>query len=77
MFIDSKEYNWPLIPRTFTTSKECAAAYNAFFEAYTRHTDLVCFEIAVSCKNLAYFCQDHKVRCNVNEFSSLKPEFHI
>ena len=75
--IDSKEYNWPIIPGTFTTPMECAIAYNAFFEAHKTHTDPVCFWAVVFCKYLAYFCQDHKVCCNVNEFSSLRPEFHI
>ena len=41
------------------------------------HIDPICFRVAVFCKYLAYFCQDHKVRCNVKEFSSLRPEFHI
>ena len=75
--IDSKEYNWLVIPSTFTTPVECVVAYNAFFETHKMHTDPVCFRTVVFCKYLAYFCQDHKVRCNVNEFSSLRLEFHI
>ena len=76
--INSKEYNWPVILGTFTTSVECAIAYKAFFEAHKMHTDLVCFRGVIFCKYLTYFYQDHKVCClNVNEFSSLRPEFHI
>ena len=75
--INSKEYNLLVIPSTFTTSMECATAYNAFFEAHKVHTNLICFRAAVFCKYLAYLCQDHKVHCNVNEFISLRPEFHI
>ena len=56
---------------------ECTAAYNAFFESYKAHTDPVYFRATVFCTYLAYFCQDHKVRCNVNEFSSLRLELHI
>ena len=66
-----------MIHGTFTTPMECGAAYNAFFEAHKTHTDPICFRAVVFCKYLAYFCQDHKVRCNVNEFSFLRPKFHI
>ena len=41
--IDSKEYNWPVIPDTFITPVECAAAYNAFFETHKTHTNPICF----------------------------------
>ena len=75
--INSKEYNWLVILGTFTTLMECTTTYNVFFEAHKAHTNLVCFRAAVFCKYLAYFCQDHKVCCNVNEFNSLRPEFHI
>lgn len=75
--IDSKEYNWPVIEGNFTTPVECAVAYERFFEQHKEHTDPVCFRAAIFCQFLAYFCRHHKVICNVNEFSPLRPEFHI
>ena len=58
-------------------TKISVMTYNAFLETHKAHIDHVCFRVVVFCKYLAYFCQDHKVRCNVNEFSSLRPKFHI
>ena len=51
--IDSKEYNWPMIPGTFTTPMQCAVAYIAFFGAYKGHIDPLCFRAKVFCKYLA------------------------
>lgn len=75
--IDSVEYNWPEIPGSFDTPAHCAEAYDGFFDIHRSHTDPVCFRAAVFCKFLAYFCRGHRVLCNVNEFSILRPEIHI
>ena len=75
--INSVEYNWPQIPGLFDTPAHCADAYEAFFQIHKDHTDPVCFRAAVFCKFLAYFCRGHRVLCNVNEFSILRPEIHI
>ena len=66
-----------MIPSNFTIGVKCTASYNTFFEVHKEDTNPICFRVAIFCKYLAYLCQDHMVHCNVNEFNSLRLEFHI
>lgn len=73
--IDSVQYNELVILGQFDTVANCALAYQQFFQVYQRHTDPVCFKVAVFYKFLHYMYAKFGVIINVNVWDPKQPEF--
>lgn len=67
--IDGLEYNWPKIPRSFVTPKDCYKSYMQFSYAYCKLQDLVCFCAAIFTTILAFWCQTYVFVDNVSLLS--------
>ena len=72
--IDSLEYNWPIIPGSFLTPRDCYESYMQFSYAHREHQDPVCFRAAIFSAILAFWCQQYDFVYNVNLLSKVNRE---
>lgn len=72
--IDSLEYNWPIIPGSFLTPRDCYESYIQFSYAHREHQDPVCFRAAIFTAILAFWCQRYDFVYNVNLLSKANRE---
>ena len=72
--IDSLEYNWPIIPGSFVTPRDCYESYMRFSYEHREHQDPVCFRASVFTAILASWCQKFDFEYNVNLISKVNRE---
>lgn len=72
--IDGLEYNWPIIPGSFVTARDCFESYTRFSLDHRQHHDPVCFRAAVFAAILAALCSEYNFTYNVNLLSKVNRE---
>ena len=75
--LDSLEFNWPIIPGSFSTPQECVAAYIDFHHEHRYHADPVCFRAALFAGALGYWCRQYKFAFDVNKVNAPNAKFLI
>jgi hypothetical protein len=73
-FIDSLEYNWPVIPGSFVTPQDCYKSYMQFSYDHREHQDPVCFRAAIFTAILGFWCKKYEFVYNVNMLSKANRE---
>ena len=73
-FIDSLEYNWPIIPGSFVTPQDCYKSYMQFSYDHREHQDPVCFRAAIFTAILGFWCKKYDFVYNVNLLSKANRE---